>query len=208
MEKEYEKQSKTEKKILQAASKVFMRKGKAGTSLQDIADEAGINRTLLHYYFRSKNRLFDSIFTETLKRVLPALVSTFNADILFLAKVEQVSRIYIDILKENPYIPIFVFQEISSNPERLVRMVRKRGLKPDRIIDQVEAEIRKLKGKPYDPRHLIINFLSMVVFPFIARPLLQEIAFTGDEQKYVEFLEERKKLIPEFIRMAITHQEI
>jgi len=197
----------TEQKILQAATRVFMIRGKAGTSMQEIADEAGINRTLLHYYFRNKDRLFESIFDNLLQTVFPVIVSIFLSDDPLFTKIELASEQYIDLLKDKPYLPSFILQEISLNPDRLVSLVQGSGL--DRMIASkyLEKQLAEEGIPGMDPRHFIASFLGMVIFPFMARPLFMSIGFDNDQEDYEQFLEERKKVIPEFFRMAFSAAE-
>jgi len=193
----------TERKILEAAGKVFMKKGRLGASMQDIADEAGINRTLLHYYFRNKEKLFDTIFTKLLARVFPAMVAAFTSDKPFIEKVQIFVDTYTEMLSENPYLPVFVFQEISLNPERLAGIIQQSGLDPDIAFKELSKELETAGINDVDPRHMVANILGMVLFPYIGRALIQKVAFKDDAPAYEKFLEERKKHIPEIVKMAM-----
>ena len=143
----------TERKILEAAGKVFMKKGRLGASMQDIADEAGINRTLLHYYFRNKEKLFDTIFAKILARIFPTMVAAFASDRPFIEKVQIFVDTYTDILLENPYLPVFVFQEISLNPDRLAGIIQQTGLDPDIALKELSRELESVGMTDMDPRH-------------------------------------------------------
>ena len=193
----------TERKILEAAGKVFMKKGRLGASMQDIADEAGINRTLLHYYFRNKEKLFDTIFANILARIFPTLVSAFASDRPFIEKVQVFVDTYTDILLENPYLPVFVFQEISLNPDRLAGIIQKTGLDTNMAVKALSKELESVGISDMDPRHIIANLLGMVIFPYIGRALFQKVAFKDDELAYEKFLEERKKHVPEIVSMVM-----
>ena len=193
----------TEKKILEAAGKVFMRKGRLGASMQDIADEAGINRTLLHYYFRNKEKLFDTIFEKILARVFPSMLAAFTSDRPFIDKMKIFASTYSDILLENPYLPVFVFQEISLDPDRLAGIIQQTGLNTDLALEGLSKELKSAGVMDMDPRHLIADLLGMVIFPYVGRALFQKLAFKNDEPAYERFLEERKKHVPEIINMAL-----
>ena len=196
----------TERKILEAAGKVFMQKGRLGASMQDIADEAGINRTLLHYYFRNKEKLFDTIFTKLLAQVFPTLAEAFVSDRPFLEKIRIFVETYTDMLNENPYLPVFVFQEISLNPDRLVGIIKHLGVDPDLALKGLtrEMESHGIHGiHGMDPRHVIANMLGMVLFPYIGRALFQKIAFKDDTEAYEQFLEDRKEQVPRFVNLAL-----
>ena len=118
----------TEVKIVASAEKLFYQKGKAGTSMQDIADDAGINRTLLNYYFRSKDQLFEAVFRKAMANIVPSLVSMLHSDISFEDYVPKMIHTVIDGMIENPQIPIFVLQELSSNPERMPLIIKEQPL--------------------------------------------------------------------------------
>jgi AcrR family transcriptional regulator len=202
-EKEQNLEPDTEKRILEAAGKVFMKKGRLGASMQDIADEAGINRTLLHYYFRNKEKLFDTIFEKILARVFPTMIEAFTSDRSFIDKMKIFANTYADILLENPYLPVFVFQEISLNPDRLAGILKQTGFNADLALEGLSGELESAGMIDMDPRHLMADLLGMVIFPYIGRGLFQNLAFRNDEQAYERFLEERKKHVPEIISMAI-----
>ena len=95
----------TEQKIISSAEKLFYQKGKAGTSMQDIADDAGINRTLLNYYFRSKDQLFEAVFRNAMSSFVPNLANMLNSDMSFKDYVPQLIETVIDAMLENPQIP-------------------------------------------------------------------------------------------------------
>ena len=193
----------TERKILEAAGKVFMMKGRLGASMQDIADEAGINRTLLHYYFRNKEKLFDTIFTKLFYQVFPSMVEAFTSERPFMEKIRIFVETYSDMLKENPFLPAFIFQEISLNPDRLAGIIQHVGLDPDVALKGITKELELYGIVDMDPRHLIANMLGMVIFPYIGRPLFQKVAFGDDKEAYEQFLEDRREQIPRFVSLAL-----
>jgi TetR/AcrR family transcriptional regulator len=201
----YQKEPDTERKIMKAAGKVFMLKGKDGASMQDIADEAGINRTLVHYYFRNKDKLFDAIFDDLLGKVVPVVAATFMQDIPMMNKFEFFVETYTDMLKEMPFLPFFFFQEISLNPDRLVGLIQEGGVDPSVTIPEMLTKLKEWGIHDMDPRHLIANLIGMVIFPFVARPIFQRIGFNNDTEAYDRFLEERKEVIPKFIERALKN---
>ena len=197
---------KTEQKILEAAKRVFIRKGLEGSRMQEIADEAGINKALLHYYYRSKDKLFEAVFIETFYKLFPAIVELMKSDISLFEKIELFTRNYIDIFIENPFVPGFVLHELSRNPQRIVSLISGIGIEPSVFITQVEEEIREGNIKPVDPYHLVVNMLSMCIFPFAARPILLNVLFQNDPKAYDGFIAQRKKEVPEFIIRSIKKQ--
>jgi TetR/AcrR family transcriptional regulator len=202
-EKPAKREPDTEKKILEAAGKVFMKKGRLGTSMQDIADEAGINRTLLHYYFRNKENLFDTIFSRVLATFFPKMVAAFASNLPFMDKIQVFVDTYTDLLNENPYLPVFVIQEISLNPDRLAGYIQQQGIDPDKALKGIAREMELYGILGMDPRHLIANMLGMVLFPYIGRTLFQKVAFKDDAEAYEAFLEGRREHVPKFISLAL-----
>src|SRR5690348_17981 len=112
----------TEQRILAAARAVFIRRGTAGARMQEIAAEAGVNQALLHYYFRSKDRLAEAVFQEAAGRLVPAVLRLLASDSTLEQKVEQVVHLYIDNVRQTPFIPGYILSELHHHPERLVAM--------------------------------------------------------------------------------------
>ncbi|MGA7307076.1 MAG: TetR/AcrR family transcriptional regulator [Rhodothermales bacterium] len=193
----------TEDKIFAAARDVFYEQGYDGARMQEIARRAGINQSMLHYYFRTKEKLFAAVFRIAAAEVLFKVLSVLDEDIPLFQKIEQFVHSYIDVISDNPHIPAFVLQELRRNPDRLKSVVGE-GAKGRlsvlrrQVVEAVEAgEIR-----PITPGHLIANMLGLSVFPFIARPMLQ----TGlelDPDDYDAFLAERKEVVTSFILNAL-----
>ena len=123
MVKSKEKETGTEEKILAAAKKVFVRKGMDGARMQDIADEAGINKALLHYYFRNKELLFEKIFADSAGRFIPKVKSILLSDADFYQKIEQFCAEYITMVMANPYMPVFVMSEMQKQPAACLHCV-------------------------------------------------------------------------------------
>jgi AcrR family transcriptional regulator len=194
----------TEKRITASAEKLFYQKGKAGTSMQDIADDAGINRTLLNYYFRSKDQLFEAVFRNALSEFIPNLAAMLRSEMELDEYLPKMVSTVINTMVENPHIPIFVLQELSSNPARMPQMMRELGLDPDLAINKFGGNRNSISGEKTDPRQLIMNLLSLCIFPFAARPVIVEILFKGDEAAYLEAMKERKRLIPLFVKQMMN----
>jgi AcrR family transcriptional regulator len=165
----------TEEKILAAAKKVFISKGMSGARMQDIADEAGINKALLHYYFRNKEKLFEVIFLEAAQKLFPAINVVFESDIPLFQKLERFCEEYITVMSENPYLPLFVLNEINQDPETfLTKIWGKQNLpRPKKFLEQIEKEIKKGTIKRISPLQLLMNLISMTIFPFVAKSMFQ-----------------------------------
>jgi len=188
--------SETEQKIVASAEKLFYMKGKAGTSMQDIADDAGINRTLLNYYFRSKDMLFEAVFRRAMSRFVPKLAGMLQSDMSFEEYVPQLIQTIIDVMLDNPQIPIFVLQELSSNPDRMPQVIRGMGIDPSLAVKKMREAGIPDAASSGDPRQTILNLLSLCIFPFAARPVVTEILYQGDSEAYIEAMKERRELLP------------
>ena len=198
------KKDSTEDKILEAAKNVFVAKGMEGARMQEIADEAGINKALLHYYFRSKERLFEAIFAEIVKFAFPKITRLVQSDEPIITKIEQVVDAYIDLLIKHPFIPGFVMKELNRDPSGLLKLVVKFGLNPQAIFDHIQAAMDRGEIIQMQPRHLAANIISMCIFPFAARPLVSFVLFKDDQKALETFYAERADVIKQFVINAIV----
>ncbi|HPF11160.1 MAG TPA: TetR/AcrR family transcriptional regulator [Flavobacteriaceae bacterium] len=193
----------TEEKILQAANNVFQAKGMAGARMQEIADKAGINKAMLHYYYRSKQRLFEAVFNKTFSLLAPQLNGILNDDSSVETKVRNFTSNYIGFVIKHPYLPNFIIQELNRNPKFLDTMKANISFpSTEKFKAQVQVEIDKGIIRPIEAEQLFINILSLNLFPFVASPLIK--AFTNvDDKTYKILLEARKKEVSDFIINAI-----
>ena len=194
----------TEEKIMNAAREVFTQKGFAATRMQEIADVAGINKGLLHYYFRSKNKLFHAVFDEAFGQFALRINEVFAADMPLFEKIEAFVSRYMDILIANPALPSFVINELNQKGGAFVNDLMNRKSKPNPLplIGQIQMEVQAGRIREVNPFHLVLNMISLCVFPFIARPLFQGIARV-DDQAYLKIMDNRKQEIIDFIHNAI-----
>lgn len=195
----------TEEQIIAAAKKIFSTKGLAGARMQDIADEAGINKAMLHYYYRSKEKLFEIVFTEALDKLLDRMSNVINANMPLPDKIREIVKNYIQGLMENPQLPLFVLNELQQQPELLVKQFKNKPNFPNIQQFLMEIAVAGEKGiiKKISPLQLMLNILSMCIFPFAAKPLLKGV--TGiDEVQFKLLIEERKQFVADFILAAIT----
>jgi len=201
----------TEQRILDAAHAVFVRHGTAGARMQDIAQEAGVNQALLHYYFRSKDRLSEAVFQRAAGQLFPQVIQVLGADTPLDAKVRQVVEIEIDRLSKAPYLPAYIISELHHHPERLVQLLSSAaGVSPDlvrsKIVPVVARQIDRAAAdrrvRPIAPEQLLVNLLSLCIFPFAARPLL--MAMLGlDDAGFGRFVAERRRELADFVLRAL-----
>jgi AcrR family transcriptional regulator len=198
--------SPAEKKILEAAKNVFIKKGMHGARMQEIAEEAGINKALLHYYFRNKKMLFLAIFKSEFSRFGPRLFQLFDSDVSMEDKLRQVVAAYIDLLASNPYLPVFIIHEMHQNPELMSDLKSTlQDIKSSKIVEQLKEGIVKGFYVPLVPEQFFTNLLGWCIFPFLAKPMIMQM-FLEDERSFTVFLEERKRIIPELFLQSIKKQ--
>lgn len=199
----------TEQRILQAARNVFIRRGTAGARMQEIAAEAGVNQALLHYYFRTKDRLAEAVFREAAGRVVPAVMRVLGTDAPLETKVEQFVHLYIDNVRQNPFLPGYLLAELHHHPERR-ESLREALAQPKQmaaaLVQRLGAQLRERAAagtiRPIDPEQFVVNMLALCVLPFVARPLLEE-ALGMDEGDFDRFLDVRRRELPGFILNAL-----
>lgn len=198
----------TEQKILDAAKDVFQQKGMTGARMQEIADKAGINKALLHYYYRTKEKLFEKVFNMAFSIFIPKMQEIMLSEKPVFEKIEFFIDNYMDLLTKYPYIPGFIINELNRNPQILVSIFEKNiHIKENNLFEmfdaQIQAEVKIGIIKPIDTKNLMTNIIGLVVFPIVARPIIQGIMFDNDKKQYDIFLKQRKNFVKEFIINSI-----
>lgn len=193
----------TENHILIAAREVFIAKGFEGARMQEIADHAGINKALLHYYFRSKEKLFEAVFSEVASNLFPAMRQMLEAELELKEKITLFIRIYLKALEENPFIPAFILNTLNTNPDSFLKYIKKAGLNPKLIQKQIDDESAQGMIRIIKAEHLLVNIIAMCIFPFVARPIVQNI-FEMNNDEYQSYLESRQTEIVDFVLKSIT----
>ncbi len=197
------KEKSTEEIILKAAKEVFQTKGMDGARMQEIADKANINKAMLHYYYRSKQSLFEAVFNRAFSLLAPQLHAVLNDDSTVEEKIKNFTYNYIDFISKYPFIPSFVFHELNRNPNFIEKLKNNVSFPSiDKFKKQVEEEIAKGTIKKISTEQLFINIISLNAFPFIGAPLIKAIT-NLDKESYKELIEERKVHVSEFIIHAI-----
>ena len=193
----------TETEILNAAKEVFQQKGMAGARMQEIADKAQINKALLHYYYRSKQLLFEAVFKSAFSLLAPQLNKVLNDDSDLFEKIRRFTENYVSFVINHPYLPNFVIQELNKNPEFVLKL---RAEKNFPSIDKFKLQVRDaiMQGviKPIEAEQLFINIMCLNIFPFIGEPLLMALV-NVDKDSYNKILENRKTEVAAFIINSI-----
>ncbi len=179
---------------------VFHKKGFAATRTRDIAEEAGINLALLNYYFRSKGRLFEIIMLETVSGFIQTMALALNDEETTLEeKIRRVASAYIDLISKEPDLPIFMLSEIRNNPDLLLhKLPIKQTILGSVFFRQHLAAVQEGKITEPNPLHFLMNLIGLIMFPFIASPMLKRLGDLQDKD-FDRLMQERKKLIPLWI---------
>ena len=195
----------TEEKIINAARIVFHKKGYAASRTRDIAEEAGINLALLNYYFRSKEKLFNIVMLETFQNFFNSIFAIFNnVDTSLEEKIENFASQYIDLLFREPEIPLFIMNEIQNNANKLLEQINiKNSVFDSEFVKQYNQAVNEGRIQNISFLHFMMNFMGLIIFPFVAKPLFKEISGMNEEE-FNAIIEERKRLIPVWLKSIIT----
>ena len=193
----------TESEILSAAKRIFQQKGMDGARMQEIADEANINKSLLHYYYRSKQLLFEAVFKSAFSLLAPQLNAVLNDDSPLFDKIRNFTYNYISFVVKHPYLPNFIIQELNRNPDFVKNLVAEKNFPNiDKFKNQVEKAIANGEIRPIKPEQLFINLMALNIFPFLSAPLLKGF-LKQDDANFELLMEERKTAVAAFIINAI-----
>jgi TetR/AcrR family transcriptional regulator len=195
----------TEERIFEAATLVFEEKGMAGARMQDISDRAGINKALLHYYFRTKEQLFNAVFEMVAKKMFSKFIHIFEEDMPLDEKIRYFFREHISFLQKNPRLPSFILNEINQNPDRVKKLFESIDYKSAwlEIIDKHRHEMHKYYFTEESLPQILTSIIALSVFPFAAEGIFRTIFdYTGID--YNKYMEDRKEFAAEFVIKAIT----
>jgi len=165
----------SKEKVLQTARTLFMEKGRDGVRMQEIADMAGVNKGLLHYYFKSKNQLFLEIFSGEVKHIYADINEILKGDLPLDAKLASIIDRYFEMLTKNPNLPTFILFEVNKNPEVATQFAKESNL-PE-TVQLLDAEFRanKITSSPEFAFQVLLNIISLCVFPFAMKPMVQKM---------------------------------
>lgn len=196
----------TEQRILDAAHAVFVRRGTSGARMQEIADEAGVNKALLHYYFRSKERLSAAVFQRVARQLMPPLFELLASELPLEEKVGRVVEHEIDQLTKSPFVPGYLIAELSQHPERARQLITSiAGAPPEAIRarvfgtlkSQIDERTRAGTLRPIAPEQFVIHLVSLCIFPFAARPMVMTMLGI-DERGFRDLIAKRRAELPSF----------
>jgi len=195
----------TEEKIFEAATEVFVEKGMDGARMQDIATQAGINKALLHYYYRTKEKLFTAVFEMIARKIFKKFAPVFDENLSLEDKIRFFFREHISFLQENPRLPGFILNEVNRHPERIKKLLASVDFDNLwlKLYEQHEKEFKRYKITQSSMPQLMISMAGISVFPFAAKGILEGILGKVNIN-FNDFMEERKEFAAEFVIKAIT----
>ncbi len=186
----------TEQLILESAEKLFLEKGFALTTTTEIARVAGCNQALVHYYFRSKEKLFAAVFEKNARFFVTSLFQVQDENLPFEEKLKRKIELHFDWLRANPRLPFLFFNELIANPARLASLAQSLKEIPMSVIRpmqaELESEIAKGNIRPITAYDLIISMFSLNVMLFLASPIFRTLADFPDDE-FEKFIDHRKK---------------
>lgn len=185
-----------EQNILETAEELFLDKGFALTSTTEIARKVGCNQALVHYYFRTKEKLFETIFERLAKTMVSSILRDDDPSKPFEERLRVVIESHFDLLMKHPKLPFFFFNELTTNPKRLEALASKLKVIPSTVLQRfssdLQAEIDRGRIRPMEPIMLLLTIVSLNITPFLVKPFFQ--AFTEmDDKQYKAIMIERKK---------------
>jgi len=194
-----------ETKILEAATTVFIQKGLSGASMQDIADKAGINRTSLHYYYRSKDKLFGKVFEHVVGTLISQQRYVINADIPLADKLKMFVDNTLDFLLDNPACVSFIVHDLNATPERMIKLIISSNLDIEKLKIQIASEIKNNQCSEFDAAQFWASLIGMCIMPFVAKPMIVRFFLDESEEQFREFINNRKHHILDFLMKYIKN---
>lgn len=192
----------TEAQIKAAAKTVFLKKGLAGARMQEIADVAGIGRTALHYYFRSKEKLFQVVWKDVFSKIAERTEMLRNSDYSTLEKMEAFVNGYFDKALDEPELDIFMLNEFNNNPDIMKDILNSavNDSPLELLLRDIETSVKngEMKGPA---QQILITLISMCIFSFAGRGMIQNMLRIDDAQ-YMKLMYERKDYLKVFLKTA------
>jgi len=197
----------TETKILEAAKSIFIQKGFAGARMQEIADKAQINKAMLHYYFKNKRALFEGIVASNIQLMAPKMLDALSGENSVYEKLCKLTDAYIETIIKNPDMPMFLIHELSQGHLDSVDKM-KAILKDDNslmhFLMQIQEEQEAGILKPIPAPHIMLSAMSLIVFPFIARPIFETMLEIPSEF-YVQMMQQRKQIVKDILKASFVN---
>ena len=201
-----DKKKNTEAEILKAAKKIFIEHGFAGARMQAIADEAKINKAMLHYYYRSKETLFEKIMDGAVEMMSKQFINALSGTAPVMDKLKILINNYTNTINQNPHIPIFILNEMARNQvyfqTKMQQRLEKNNVFQNFLLQIVEEQHQGIL-RPIPVPQFMLTVMSLIVFPHIAKPAFLQLFDLG-EDVYTKMLEDRKEHIFTVLQTALA----
>ena len=202
------KNSDTRAQILQAASSQFAARGFEGARTQAIADEAGVNKAMLYYHFRDKQHLYLETLSQHITAIFSQVLPIFlQGNLSVRERILSIAAAYHRFLKSNPPVRGLILQELASGGSHMQAVVDRimelvPGLNVERVFDHIRMMMDSGELRAGDPRQVLLHLLSLTVFPFFARPMLEAIwQITPGE--FEELMESRPQAVADLLEHGL-----
>ena len=179
----------TQNKIADAAREMFLEKGFDGVKMQELADRAGVNKGLLHHYFKNKQSIFDEVFAQAVDQLFGKLQESLAMKGGIETKINSIVDAYFDMLIANPKLPIFVFFELNKNPNKVQELFNMQRV--SMLIEGLQKDNKKIDDK--NAIHILLTIVSLSVFPFMARPMV--LKMVKNEDNFSRLIDERRPMV-------------
>jgi TetR/AcrR family transcriptional regulator len=192
----------TGQRILAAAVQEFAEKGFFGARMQAMADAAGVNKAMLHYYFRSKENLYRQVLQVTFQALWQNVEEILQEEAPIIQRLDRVVDLYMDLFIRNPGLVRIILREVAGGGEQLhqsIKYLKGIGITPRRSLLRVEAEMGFSQD---DLLHLIVSLIGLCLFSTFAEPFLGEL-FDLDQARMADFSEERRGAIKVMLRVSL-----
>ncbi|MBP3349769.1 MAG: TetR/AcrR family transcriptional regulator [Bacteroidaceae bacterium] len=179
-----------ENRIIKAAREVFIDKGFAETSMSEIATVVGINRPALHYYFRTKDKMFQAVFGDIVQSIVPAVFDNLmHRELPLSERVERIVDAYISLFTENPRLPMFMMRELNRDPELLINTIRSLNVidTMKEAFTSLQEEMNEGKLKNIPLQFLFYNMYGMLIIPFLTKDAVQKL-YTQSEEEFLTYI--------------------
>lgn len=186
-----------ENKIIEAARTVFIERGYAETSMSEIATKAGINRPALHYYFRTKDKMFQAVFGSIVSSVIPKVFDAImHREKSVAERAECIINAYYNLFEDTPHLPLFMLRELNRDPELLIKTIMGLNITDTmrEAIASLQEEMEEGKLKKVPLQFIFFNFYSLLTFPYLTIDISRKV-FDNNEESFRRSLAEWKKNI-------------
>jgi TetR/AcrR family transcriptional regulator len=194
----------TETQIFDAALRVFHKKGLAGARMQEIADEAGINKSMLHYYFRSKEQLFSQVFFQSFRKFMGSVLPLLNEPNTWEEKIPVVIEHYAQVMQNSPHLALFVINELRQNTDGYSSFIKDNPLLNTVFVAQLKQAMQNGEIRTVQPMQIWLTITSNIIFPFITEPMLK-MTINFQESGWDGFIADRKKIIADMLILYLKN---